>query len=154
LEIGEQRNVRVYVLDEQGLAPAAMANYEIRSKALAAQFAAQVGDICGGVYGAVKLDGIRMAVDALAFILGIGDFVHACHGIGVRVGNEIDGIARLAREMPHHVNILRRKILINEQVVHGSNAAALADLRARESALTSRDPHSARLWNAVRSPRS
>src|SRR5208283_119117 len=117
LEIGEQRHLREDILDEHGFTPTAVTDDQIGAKALAAQFPALVGYGRGGIDRTVDIDRIRMAVDAPALIFGISDLVNARHGVNVRLSNEVELIARLVRQAPEQVHVLRGEVLMYEQIV-------------------------------------
>ena len=60
-----------------------------------AQPAADFGDRGAGMNGAVDFRRIGMAVDGAALVLGVGDLAHPRHGVLVRLGDEVDLVARL-----------------------------------------------------------
>src|SRR5208283_5344827 len=78
-----------------------------------------------------------MAVDSVALVLGVRDFVNDRRRVGVRLSNEVDLMAGLARQVSDQVHVLPGKVLMYEQIVHRSSVASL---------LGSRDPQPTCEW--------
>src|SRR5438128_2155748 len=126
LEIGQQRRVRKNIFDEHRFTPAAMPGDQVWNDALLLQCLADLGYGQAGAHCDVIVDAVRMAVERLWDIDLVDQLLDANHRVGVVLGNEIDSVAGLVREISDDLFILARKVLMNEQEDHKSRAWSMA----------------------------
>ena len=99
-EIAQQRGVGIDVLDEQRLAPAAVADDDVRRHALRLQHAERFRDRLAMPHRDFEIDGVPVALDRRGEIGIIDELDDALHPVGVGLRDEIDCVVRVVRQMP------------------------------------------------------
>jgi hypothetical protein len=114
LEIHKERNVGKDVLDEERLAPAVVADDDVRPDTVVAEYATDVSYRRTRPHGVIEFPDKRVASAVVRSRRSIFELPHPLKVVIVLLRDEVDCISWLVGKITHDVTILGREILVDE----------------------------------------